>query len=227
MKDYRKICALLESKKIEDCVITKNKLGYTPERLQLNASLLYMKSTMIGPEDLFEDQMWILGNCFGDKGEKTPLGTVLFSYDFCSALTPAATRRMGEGCLMFRDIYMNYIQKFVNEDVTNEELFNATKRYFKIKGKYLMALVSRLHPPQVMCLRNAFFNREENFNKKACIMKHPEYNTDEDPLIQKELDDLLDTIEYEGEVTSDLLDGLEEKKMMSVAQMDKIQAVCR
>jgi len=200
MKKYREICSLLEHKNVSDIKksdITNNHLGYNLERIRLNASLIYMKSLLVGPEDLFNIQVWLLCHSFTDKGEKSPLGKILFDNDFDGVPPPG------------------------------QEVFIGTKYYDKVKGKYLMALAGRLRPPQIICLRSALLNREDNFNKRACIMKNPEYNPDNNPEIQKGLDNILDIIDYAGNVTEDLLDPLEDNKVIAIAQMDKIQAVCR
>ena len=196
MKSYRDICSLLEHKNVSDIKesdIENNHLGYSLERIQLNMSFVKMKSQFVGPEDLFTTQLWLLRHCFTDKGEKSSLGKILFDNDFND--TPPSDQVMVIG----------------------------VKYYNKVKGKYLMALAGRLRPPQVICLRSALLNREDNFNKRACVMKNPEYNQDNDPQIERGLDNLLDLLDCEGNVSENLLDSIEDKKVIAIAQMDKIQ----
>lgn len=223
MREYRKLLSILESgKDVDDCYITGNKLKFTSERIKLNAAFMYMKSMFTGPSESMGDQVYILEKCFDAKGLKTSLGEIIFSVEFNNILTPVILREMESS---FRSTFNQNFGQF-NFNGFNEELFNATRRYVKVKGKYMIGTVSKLRPPQVMCLRNAILNRDDNFHKKACIMMNPEF-VPEDDKEEKDINDLMDRIEFEQSVTEELMEAIEAKKLVSVATMDKIMASCR
>lgn len=217
---YRRLISLIEGgKNIDDCYITGNKLRYTNERIKLNTAFTYMKALFTGPSESMEDQVYILDKCFGPKGLKTSLGEIMFSKEFNDILTPDILYAMKSS---FRSTFNQNFGQF-NNNGFNEELFNATRRYVRVKGKYMIGTVVKLRPPQVMCLRNAILNREENFHKKACIMKNPEYVPEDD----NEIDNIMDRIEFENSVTEELTDAINGRKLVAVTTMDKIMASCR
>lgn len=220
MASYRQLVSLLDSKEVGNCCITENRLRYSNERIKLNAAFMYMKSLFVGPAELMDDQKWLLEKCFDEKGDKTTLGKTLFSKEFNDALTPAVLCDMETS---FRATFNKFMGHFNAGGFDDDNLFNATRRYFKVKGKYLMATASKLRPPQVMCLRSTILNREDNFHKKACVMRNPEYVPEDD----KEIDNLLDRIESSGSVTNELLSAIEANKVVAIAMMDKIMASCR
>lgn len=220
MPHYRRLLSLIEGgKNIDDCYITGNKLRYSSERIKLNAAFTSMKALFTGPSESMEDQVYILDKCFGPKGLKNSLGEILFSQEFNNILTPEILLDMESS---FRSTFNQNFGQF-NKNGFNEELFNTTRRYVRVKGKYMIGTVSKLRPPQVMCLRNAILNREENFHKKACVMMNPEYTPEDD----NEIDNLMDRIEFENSVTEELTDAIAEKKIVAVTTMDKIMASCR
>ena len=217
---YRNLLSLIEGgKDVDDCYITGNKLRYTSERIKLNAAFTHMKALFTGPSESMDDQVYILKNCFGPKGLKTSVGEIIFSEEFNKILTPGILLSMESS---FRSTFNQKFGQF-NSNGFNEELFNATRRYVRVTGKYMIGTVAKLRPPQVMCLRNAILNREENFHKKACVMKNPEY----DPENDNEIDNIMDRIEFENSVTEELTDAIAAKKVVAVTTMDKIMASCR
>lgn len=214
--NYLKIMSIMDSgKDLEDCIITGNKLKYTNHRIKLNAAFTHMKSLFTGPHENMDDQIFILQKCFGPKGLKTPVGKIVFGKEFNDILTPGIIHAMRSS---FTTVYNQIFGKY-----NNSELFEVTRRYVKVKGKYMIGTASKLRPPQIMCLRSAILGRSENFHKKACIMMNPEYVPENDT----EITDLLDKIEVENAVTTDLTEAIKARKLVAVTTMDKIMASCR
>ena len=218
MDNVGKLVSIINNKNIEDCKITGNKLKYSQERIKLNAAFMYMKSLFVGPLEYMEDQKWILENCFDYKGNKTEIGKIILSDYFNFIMTPEVQEKMKSS---FRGTFQKFYWEF-NRERFNEDLYEGTRHYFRVKGKYLIETVSKLRAPQVMCLRNTILNKDTNFHKKACVMKNPEYDDEEN-----DINGILDNIESANMVTDELINAINEKKVVSIAMIDKIVASCR
>ena len=72
-------------------------------------------------------------------------------------------------------------------------------------------------------MRNTLLNKADNFNKKACVQKNPEYDEE----YPNEVSGILTRIKSSGEVTEEMLSALDEGKIVAIAMMDKILASCR